>query len=67
MLNQVEFKFLTSKIRKFAQGYAIYMSCQIFFDHCENKVNCTHVQALRLCTGTTVYRGSRERYNSTLS
>jgi len=25
---------LNSRITKFAQGYAIYMSCQIFFDHC---------------------------------
>ena len=34
MLNQADFKCLTSRITKFAQGYAIYMSWQIFFDHC---------------------------------
>lgn len=34
MLNQVGFIFVTSRITKFAQGYAIYMSCRIFFDHC---------------------------------
>jgi hypothetical protein len=31
------------------------------------KLNCTLVQALRLCSGSTAHRGSKQRYSSTLS